>query len=245
MEGVYRFGKQNIAVCSQYEAVHRLCEAWRTDEAPDFRVSVTAGDIDFERERAAASDAALGRGAKAYTDDYLEELAVYRAVVERMPLYDTVLFHGSALAVDGEGFLFAAPSGVGKSTHARLWRALLGDRVVMVNDDKPLLCFDGDGVTVYGTPFRGKHKLGGDVSAPLTAVCLLSRARENAIRPVTPAEAYPALLGQVYRPADGAAMARTLSLTDRLSRSVRLYALECNTDISAAALAYEAMREQR
>jgi serine kinase of HPr protein (carbohydrate metabolism regulator) len=56
-----------------------------------------------------------------------------------MPYYDTFLFHGSAIAVDGVGYLFTAKSGTGKSTHARLWRELLGARAVMVNDDKPLL----------------------------------------------------------------------------------------------------------
>lgn len=56
----------------------------------------------------------------------------------RCPI-NTFLFHGSCVAVDGEGYLFAAKSGVGKSTHARLWRELLGDRAVMFSDDEPLI----------------------------------------------------------------------------------------------------------
>ena len=66
--------------------------------------------------------------------------------------------------------MFTAPSGTGKSTHARLWREAFGERVVMINDDKPLLLVRPEGVTVYGTPFRGKHGLGGDRSAPLRAI---------------------------------------------------------------------------
>ena len=38
----------------------------------------------------------------------------------RMPVYDTFLFHGSAIAVDGAAYIFTAKSGTGKSTHARL-----------------------------------------------------------------------------------------------------------------------------
>ena len=162
MDGVYRFAELNIAVRSLFRDVHDYCAEFHTDAEADFAVETSAEDIAFERTRAAASDAALGRPSRAYTDGYLEELAVYRKIAERLPLYDTVLFHGSALAADGEGYLFTAPSGTGKSTHARLWRELLGDRVVMINDDKPLLRVTEEGVTVYGTPFRGKHGLGGD-----------------------------------------------------------------------------------
>jgi serine kinase of HPr protein (carbohydrate metabolism regulator) len=51
--------------------------------------------------------------------------------------YGVILFHGSALSLDGEGFIFTAKSGVGKSTHAGLYRELYGERVEMINDDKP------------------------------------------------------------------------------------------------------------
>ena len=242
MEGVYRFAQQNIELRTIHSAVHDFCAEYRTGAAPDFSVENTEDDIDRERSRAAASDAALGRRARTYTDDYMEELAVYRQIAERLPLYGTVLFHGSALAADGEGYLFAAPSGTGKSTHARLWREMLGDRVLMINDDKPLLHVGPEGVTVYGTPFRGKHALGEPIAAPLRAIGLLSRAERNTVRPVTFGEAYPALLRQVYRPSDGEAMTATLRLLDRLGRSVRLYALECNMEPSAASAAWEAMR---
>ena len=64
----------------------------------------------------------------------METLAVYRKMAD----YDTVLLHGSAIAVDDEGYFFTAKSGTGKSTHARLWREMLGDRAVMINDDNRL-----------------------------------------------------------------------------------------------------------
>ena len=36
-------------------------------------------------------------------------------------------------------------NGTGKSTHARLWRETFGDRVWMINDDKPLLRIESEG----------------------------------------------------------------------------------------------------
>ncbi len=96
-----------------------------------------------------------------------------------MPSYDTVLFHGSALAIDGDGYLFTAKSGTGKSTHTRLWRERFGDRVVMINDDKPLLHIDAGSVIAYGTPWNGKHRLGTNASVPLRADCVFSDARSR------------------------------------------------------------------
>ena len=156
--------------------------------------------------------------------------------------YDTILFHGSVIAVDGVGYLFTAKSGTGKSTHTRLWRECFGERAVMVNDDKPLLKITHNGVIAYGTPYNGKHRLGSNISVPLKAICILIRDTVNHIEPITRNQAYTKLLQQVYRPADGEKMMKTLDLLDRLADSIKLYQLGCNMDISAAQVAYEGMQ---
>lgn len=88
----------------------------------------------------------------------------------------------------------------------------------------------------------GKHRLSSNISVPLRAICVLERAAENAIRRIDFSEAYPMLLQQVYRPADIAAMHKTLSLIDRLDASVSLWRLGCNMDIEAAKISYETMK---
>lgn len=173
------------------------------------------------------------------SDPYIETLAVYRRIAEKMPFYDTVLFHGSALAVDGEAYLFTAKSGTGKSTHARLWRELLKDKVIMINDDKPLIKIGKNDSYIYGTPWDGKHHLSTNTSAKLKAICILERGRENSIKEISKADALPMLLQQMYRPSEPAAMVRSMTLIDRLN--VKFYKLQCNLDISAAELSYEAM----
>jgi len=112
----------------------------------------------------------------------------------------------------------------------------------MVNGDKPLVKIADSGVTVYGTPWNGKHRLGENISAPLRAVCILERAEENMIRPVTKAEAYPALLRQIYRPADPVMLAKTLGLIDRLADTIGLFRLGCNMDREAAEISYNGMK---
>ena len=234
----YLLAGLTVRVSSLWPEVHALCRDYRTEGTADIAVEIAQADIDFERERSARSDAASAQR----PDAYLETLAVYRKIAERLPEHGRLLVHGSCVAVDGAGYLFLAKSGTGKSTHARLWRETLGPRAVMINDDKPLLSVEGAGARVYGTPWDGKHRLSTNTSVPLRALCILERAAQNSIRPVTPGEAYPVLLRQVYRPLERAAMERTLPLIDALSSSVSLWRLGCNMDPEAAQIAYDAMK---
>lgn len=239
----YRIAERNITVDSIFEEVHRLCRAYRTsDTGVAFSLQTTQNDVDYEREKSAREDALAGVPVRRFSDGYLETLAVYRKIAERMPEYDTFLFHGSCVAVDGAGYLFTARSGTGKSTHTRLWRELLGGRAVMINDDKPLIRLTDAGAEAYGTPWDGKHRLSSNTSVPLKAICLLERAEENSIRPIAFREAYPKLLQQTYRPADSAALAKTLALLDRLASCVGFWRLGCNTELEAARVAFDAMK---
>lgn len=241
MTGIYQIGGKRIAVSSLFDTVHAMCADYHSDGEADFSVVISPEDICFEREKSRREAKAEGRGYTEYSDAYLETLAVYRKIVEQMPAFDTVLLHGSCVAVDGRGYLFTAPSGTGKSTHTRYWRQLLGDRAVMVNDDKPLLHVGDGAVTVFGTPWNGKHRLGCRMEAPLQGICILERAPVNHIERIQTGEARVPLLQQIYRPADPGAMARTLVLFEKLLQSVPLYRLGCRPDLEAAELAYHMM----
>lgn len=231
--GSYDFAGKIVEVNSIHEEVHRYCAAYLTDAAVDFTVTISQEDIEFERARAEHEGC---------RDSYLEELAVYRKISEKMPYYGTILFHGSVIAVDGVAYIFTAKSGTGKSTHTALWRRLFGDRAVMVNDDKPLLHI-GDVVTAYGTPYDGKHKLSNKIAVPVKAVCILERAEKNSIVKITRSEAYPMLVQQAYRPADVVAMQKTLTLIDKMADTVELFRLGCNMDPEAARVAYDGMNQ--
>ena len=243
MKQVYKIADKIIEIESLYARVHEYCKDYLVSgQAHDFSVKTTPEDIVYERERNERTAELEGRRKYNSSDEYLEELAVYRKIAEKMPDYDTFLFHGSCVAVDNEAYLFAAVSGTGKSTHARLWREYLGERAVMVNDDKPLIRVNDSGVTVFGTPYNGKHRLGSNISVPLKALCILTRDETNHIEKITKQQAYATLLQQTYRPADPLQLTKTMALLDRLSDRVKLYLLGCNMDIEAAKISYEGMR---
>lgn len=240
--GKYKIADKVIEVTSLHEKVHNYCKDYASDEVADFLVSTTQEDIDFEAQREIICAEREGREPLKSSDDYREELAVYRKIAEKMPDYNTVLFHGSVIAVDGQGFLFTAKSGTGKSTHTRLWREYFGDKAIMVNDDKPLLKITDNGVIAYGTPYNGKHQLGCNMSVPLKALCILTRGEKNSIVRIEKSDAYAMLLQQVYRPIKTLQMAKTLRLIDELAVNVELYRLTCNMDIEAAEVAFNGMK---
>lgn len=223
-----------IVVSALHDTTKKFCKDYLTEEAPAFSVRVTQEDIAYEHQRADSE--------YHYTDAYLETLALYRKISAGLLDYDTLLFHGSAIAVDGQAYLFTAKSGTGKSTHTRLWRELFGERAVMVNDDKPLLRITGHRVTVFGTPWDGKHHLSTNMAAPLKAVCVLERCRTNHIEAVTAREVWPMLMQQSNRPPDPVKLKQVMCLVDRLSSNVKLYRLGCNMEPSAAVTAYEGMQ---
>ena len=238
---IYRLADKTVQIESHYDTVHCLCRDYASDEKPDFSVTITPEDIRKEQEKSILQDTREGKLPRQLPEDYLETLAVYRRIAEKMVEYDTLLFHGSAIALDGEGYLFTAKSGTGKSTHTRLWREVFGNRAVMVNDDKPLLKITASGVLVCGTPWDGKHHLSSNIQAPLKAICILQRGETNQIREITPSEALPQLLQQCYHPEIAGGLLKQLALLDLLSHNVKFFLLQCNMDREAALTAHAAM----
>ena len=201
------------------------------DEQPAFFIKMTKQDIDEELKKAGE-----------FEEPYLESLAFYRKLLQKLIDLDGIVFHCSALAVDDKGYLFTAPSGTGKSTHASLWRKLLGDKVVMVNDDKPIIRKVNGEFFVYGTPWTGKHELGNNVKAKIQGICKLERGEENKIESISFSQILPTLMTQTLRPETEQELDKLLKILSELATSVKAYRLQCNMDISAAKLAYEMMR---
>lgn len=234
-----------VSVRAIYDSSKAYCQAYLCDDTPDFTVEITTPDLLFERNASEKTDRAEGVPVRNVADAQLEITAIQRKIAEKLFNYDTVLFHGSVVAVDGNGYLFTAKSGTGKSTHTRLWRQLLGERAVMVNDDKPFLRVTKNGVLTYGSPWNGKHRLGDNICVPLKSICILERGEENRIIPITGAEALYMLLQQTNRPTSAPALAKYMDLIDQIASKVAFYHLQCNMEPEAAAVSYAAMSGEK
>lgn len=222
-----------------------FCKEYAVADRPDYSITIMDKDIDYEREKSEKEDIREGNPVRRFSDEYLETLAVYRKIADKMTDWDRILFHGSVISVDGEGYLFTAKSGTGKSTHTRLWREYFGQRAVMINDDKPLLGITGDGVTAYGTPWDGKHRLSTNQAVPLKGICILSRDKENRIEPIEKRSAFPMMVQQTYRSVNPEKIKKSMELLDRMMDQVPVYRLFCNMEPEAARVAYEGMERRK
>ena len=233
MGSVYSFADINIGIESVFPYVHEYCSDYVTGMPADFSVKTDMTDILFERSRAENQSA---------SDPYLETLAVYRKIAEKLPEYDAFLFHGSAVAAEGAAYIFTAKSGTGKSTHTALWCEMLGDKAQVINDDKPIIRLRSDGTAyVYGTPWNGKHRLSVNSSAPVRAICIIDRSPENSIYHISREQALPVLIQQMYRPSDPSALKKSLELIANMN--VEFYHLFCNMETDAAELSFNTMRK--
>ena len=154
---------------------------------------------------------------------------------------DVLYMHSSSLRCRGRGYVFSAQSGTGKSTHTRLWCEEFGDEVDMINDDKNFIAVEKDGCTVYGTPWRGKHNIGGNIAAPLAGLCFLRQGPRNKIRRLSPTEALFFLRHQVYDWGEEEDSRRIRALSARLAETIPVYLFFCTKDADAARMAREAM----
>ena len=176
-----------------------------------------------------------------YTDGYIESVCLYRSICLQLPKQDSFVMHAAVVGVDGKAYAFTAKSGTGKSTHIRQWKKHLGDRVYVVNGDKPILRFVDGKLMVYGTPWCGKEGWHQNTSAELVGLCFLERVENNSIVPITPSEAATPLMKQILIPKDAEGAIKTFELVDKMLKCTKLWRLGCNISVEAGKIAYEAM----
>lgn len=228
-------------VTSLFDSTPHYFRPYLTENAPDFFIRVAEDDLRFEQAELDREALEEGFRLRVFTDPFLERAAIQRAFAEFLFDRNTLLLHGSTIAVDGKAYLFAARSGTGKSTHTRLWREVFGNRAVMINDDKPFLQLTDAGVMAFGSPWSGKHGLDTNISAPLAGICILERGSENLIRPIPAEEALPMLQKQTYFPLDDAKHSTVLEKLRALANAVPLWHMTCTKDPRAAIIAHDAM----
>lgn len=241
---VVELAETPVRIRCWFEANRLFLQDYVSDKEPLFTVEPTADDLARTQADFYQMDRANGLPPHRRPESFLENNAIHALLAEGLVKFDALLTHGSALCMDGRAYIFTAPSGTGKSTHASLWRKAFGDRVWTVNDDKPFLRIKEDGVAVYGTPWDGKSHLSRNASAPLKAVVWLTRDVVNHIEPMSKAEVFPALMSQCFASKIPATMKRILELEKTLLSTAEFYKLGCNMDPEAAIVAYEGMNAQ-
>ena len=159
----------------------------------------------------------------------------------KLMLHGGMMLHSSAVELDGRAYLFSGPSGIGKSTHTKLWQELYPSARIF-NDDKPALR-ENDGVWyAYGTPWCGKNGINQNIKAPLAGICFLKQGSENSIRQLSQIEAASAIMTQtLWKFYTKEGLGVLTEIIDRLVRSVPVYLLVNKPEPEAARLSYTTM----
>lgn len=217
----------NIAIENKYDYIKAMCRDYITDNKADFCVSATDEEIQAEDK-----NTGFGKG-------YLESLAIYRKIAEKIIEYHGFLLHGVAVEVNQCGIVFLAKSGVGKSTHARLWKELLKNEMTIINGDKPLVRIMDDKIFAYGTAWAGKENLHTNAKTELKKICFIERSEKNECLPMKNDMVFERLVKQIYFPKNISSLCLTLECISRLIEKCDFYLIKCNTDILSAKTAYE------
>ena len=174
------------------------------------------------------------------TDAYIEECEISRAAGTALLPFGRAVFHGAAFVWRQKAWIFAAPSGTGKTTHIKLWQRLYGDRVEIINGDKPLFTLRSGRFFASGMPWCGKENWGCNKTVPLKAICFIDRAEHNSISPLEDnREIMSRLFLQLVMPEEHRLMVKYLDFANKLINTVSFYLLRCNMDLSAAQTAHD------
>lgn len=230
----YQFADFLVEIQAEHPCLPSRCAAYAAEgESHLPTIYLTAADV--ARERKLGTDG---------TDGYVEFVAAFRRLSEILPEHDAMMLHAATVSVNGRGVAFLAPSGVGKTTQLKLWRQKWGDRLIVVNGDKPIVRFFVDGPYAYGTPWAGKEGWHTPTRIPLTDLCFVERAQEDSIAPMDTHTALGRLAQQIMPPKTEAAAEKTLEMLDRLLRECRLWRLCCTMSPNAAEVASAAIMEE-
>lgn len=151
---------------------------------------------------------------------------------------DGLPLHASLVEKDGFGVVFLGPSGMGKSTQAKLWEQYRGADFI-IGDRPGLRKTDGQWIA-FGMPWDGKDAIYRQVSVPVRALIWLEQAKENRITPMNPVQAMTVMLKQAMMPVwDDASMDGATALMGAVAQELPMFHLRCLPDEAAARLTYD------
>lgn len=154
--------------------------------------------------------------------------------------------HGSAISYKGQGIIFSAPPGTGKSTHTEIWKKLFPNDVEYINDDKPCIRFHKGKPYVYGSPWSGKTDLNNNIKCPLKAIIFIGRSEENAIKKVGTAQSFSHLNDQTFPPFyDIELFKKNFDVLENIIKTTPIYWLDCNMDDESAMLVRKTIFKER
>lgn len=175
------------------------------------------------------------------TVDYLAEYVrcfqtssdiLNRVCIEKLFSYhNRMILHASFVKYEGRGILFLGPSGIGKSTQARLWEDVLGANVV--NGDRAAVGKD-EVWTAWGIPYAGTSRIYKNEKALIEAVIILKQGQKNEIEKVRTTQAFASIYPEVsIHHWERQFVEEQMEMIHKLTNDIPIYQYTCVPDESA------------
>lgn len=143
--------------------------------------------------------------------------------------YDFLTFHGVLMEYQHKGIVISAPSGTGKTTHARMWRDM--KKALIINGDRAVCQRVGNVWNGIGFPWSGTSGEQINRSVPLKAIVVLERGSENKASLINGLDAFAGVLPHIICPTwDAGLTGRAIDLLNGFLQDIPVIRLQCRPD---------------
>ena len=175
-------------------------------------------------------------------------------LVETLPLpvvvllsgRDGLFLHSCAVALQGEGVLFAGVSGSGKSTMAELWRRFGPPASKVIDDEHIIVRNATESSILFGAPWSRGLRKATFSRTPAKAIFFLSHGEQNQCERLSSSEAFAKLLSQVFLPVwSQEQLELTVQACARLLGNLDCYHLQFVPDLEVVDLVQDIVGDSR
>lgn len=224
-----------VEIHNQFPYTEKACRNYLCSDTEKSDIIIKVNETELENERCENSR---------ISHELLEFTEIYRKLCEAMSRYDGFIMHSSLISIDGDGIAFLAPSGTGKTTHTANWKKAFGERVQIINGDKPIVRIINREVIAYGTPWCGKEKINQNTHTQLKALAFIIRDEKNHIERISSDAALPLLMQQLLIPKEDDEVIKLLDFINILLSKCKLYAIYCTAEEESAIIAYNTIKNE-
>ena len=158
---------------------------------------------------------------------------------EILLLNNALVLHSASIEYKGEGILFSAPSGTGKTTQTDLWHRYKDD-VSDINGDRGLLQYLDGKWYVCGYPFCGSSLRCEQKAIPIKAIVIVRQGESNRIKELSKAEKFLALYSEIVKlPFNKDYINNTIDLLGKVIDSVTILQLACTISEEAVNILHQ------
>lgn len=162
-----------------------------------------------------------------YSQEYVGRIFSYAVI----PCGGLVL-HGVLMEYKGKGIILSAPSGMGKTTHARMWRDREG--ALIINGDRSLCRKMNGEWTGFGMPWCGTSGEYINRRVPISLIVVLSQNEKNYAENLNPYLAMVHMYQNIVAPAwDKDMINQALDHFEHMIQKIPVVKLNCRPDEEA------------